>query len=268
MTVILWVLAAVFAIVAVAPLIFNKIFNEGSAAAIIFAAGAAFCAFFRNIEEKCGAAEVVIDLAADVLLVLLCVAFAAGLIISLPMLVAILRHRIRLGKLLKKTDNEGLTAIIILGCRLVGESPTGALKRRVDLGLKLLNSDDNIIAVVSGGQGSDEKMSEAVAMRNYITEKHGIDMSRIITEDKSSTTYENLAYSMPLINEYCKNNGRRLDKIIIVSDGFHLFRANLIARKQGIEDVCCAGSVAINAALPVHWIRELLAVLKFFMLGK
>ena len=90
--------------------------------------------------------------------------------------------------------------IIIHGAGLDGPRPTPLLAGRIDKALELWNKQhQHGKFVVSGGQGADEVVSEAQAMRDYLLEK-GVPGDAILMEDKSTTTWENLRYSLAIIN--------------------------------------------------------------------
>ena len=90
--------------------------------------------------------------------------------------------------------------IIIHGAGLDGPRPTPLLAGRIDKALELWKKQhQHGKFVVSGGQGADEIVSEAQAMRDYLLEK-GVSADAILMEDKSTTTWENLRYSLAIIN--------------------------------------------------------------------
>lgn len=151
----------------------------------------------------------------------------------------------------KKTD-----AVIVLGCKVNGEEPSKMLKRRLDAAKIFLSENDDVICIVSGGKGDDEKISEAQAMKNYLVEK-GIDASRIIMEDKSVNTYENLENSCKILEEM--GIGKN---IAIVTDGFHQYRAGFIAKKFEFEPSALnAVTDFYNFTLtPTYYVREWMAI--------
>ena len=69
--------------------------------------------------------------------------------------------------------------------------------------------------IVSGGQGSDEAISEAEAMRRYLVEQ-GIRNEEIIMEDKSTNTEENLVFSMKKMDTYKNMHLQQLFLIIFI----------------------------------------------------
>lgn len=145
--------------------------------------------------------------------------------------------------------------IIIHGCGLIdGERVSKLLANRVDKAIKLYRrSGENAWLLPSGGQGGDEKISEAQAMKNYLMEK-GIPEDRIILEDKSTTTEENLRFCKKIIDS---REGRK--RIALVTSNYHVYRCLLLARKLGLR---CAGVGAKVASYywPSAVIREFVAV--------
>ena len=145
--------------------------------------------------------------------------------------------------------------IIIHGCGLIdGERVSKLLANRVDKAVKLFRrSKDQAYLLPSGGRGSDEKLSEAQAMKNYLLEQ-GIPEEKIILEDRSTTTEENLKYSKAIIDG---REGRK--RIALVTSNYHVYRALLLARRLKIR---CAGVGAKVAWYywPSAVIREFAAV--------
>lgn len=119
---------------------------------------------------------------------------------------------------------------IVLGAKIVaGGVPTRSLKYRLDAAYDYAIKYPHTQLIMSGGQGEDEDMPEAVAMKNYLL-KRGIAENRLIVEDQSTSTYENIKYSSAKIplNE---------KKITIISNDFHLARAKMIATNLGFNEV-------------------------------
>ena len=114
--------------------------------------------------------------------------------------------------------------VIILGCRVKGTVPTKALYSRCLSASKYLKTNPNARAILSGGQGKDEQISEAECMYRILTSL-GIDESRLIKEEKSTSTYENLLYSKDLTQE---------KRIAIATSEYHIYRAKLIAKELGL----------------------------------
>lgn len=145
--------------------------------------------------------------------------------------------------------------MIVLGCGLEGERPSQMLWRRLTAAETYLRQHPDILVIVSGGQGSDEIMPEALCMKNWLVD-HGISEERIFMEDRSSTTYENLKFSKAVIEE-----NDLPEKIIIVTNNFHSCRAAMIASKQGYS---CTSVPAKTTwwLFPVSVLREVFGIVK------
>ena len=145
--------------------------------------------------------------------------------------------------------------IIIHGCGLIdGERVSKLLSNRVDRAIKVFRrGKGRAYLIPSGGQGPDEKISEAEAMRAYLLEK-GIPEDKIILEDKSMSTEENLLYSKRIIDS---REGKK--RIALVTSSYHVYRCLLLAESLGIR---CAGIGAGVAGYywPSAVIREFIAV--------
>jgi uncharacterized SAM-binding protein YcdF (DUF218 family) len=98
-------------------------------------------------------------------------------------------------------------------------------------------------------------------MRDYLVEE-GIAADRIIMEDKSTTTFENLKFSLEKLDE----RGISRD-ITIVTDGYHQYRASLIAKEQGAGEVTSYSADTEFRHVASHWVREWFALSKFFIFG-
>ncbi len=145
--------------------------------------------------------------------------------------------------------------IVVLGARVNGTRVTLNLKYRLDAAIDYLNKNQNTRAVVSGGQGKGEDITEAKAMSDYLV-KNGIKNDRIILEDKSKNTNENLKFTAELI-------GSKAKKIVIVSNDFHIYRAKCIAKKMGYTDVSGASAKTKPITIPNSFVREAFAVIKY-----
>ena len=126
---------------------------------------------------------------------------------------------------MKATDDADY--IIVLGSKVNGTKPSYSLQYRIDKAAEYLKSHEKTIAIVSGGQGKGEDISEALAMKQGLI-KQNIAEDRIIMEGKSTSTDENITFSKPLIPADMK-------KGMIVTNDFHMFRAKKIAAKQGLQ---------------------------------
>ena len=126
--------------------------------------------------------------------------------------------------------------LLVLGCHVRKTQPSLMLYERLQAALEYMNEHSDCVAVLSGGQGSDEDISESLCMYNYLTD-NGIAPERLYMEDRSTSTIENLEFSYEIIKE----NGLS-DTIAIVTNEFHICRASMIAKKLGL----------VTYAIPAH----------------
>lgn len=150
----------------------------------------------------------------------------------------------------------GLDYIIVLGAQVHADRPSVVLKYRLDKAIDYLNNNPDAICIVSGGQGSNEPFPEAYGMKRYLVE-HGISGERILEEDQSKTTEQNLKFCRKLIQEEAS--------VGIITNDFHMFRAMQIARKQGYETACGLAASSTKFYLPNNMFREYLAEIKFLL---
>lgn len=128
---------------------------------------------------------------------------------------------------LKKNRNADY--IVVLGSGIIGKKVTPLLAARIERGMELLYSNPNAVLIMSGGQGPGEDIPESVAMAAYAVGK-GVDAERIIMEQKSVSTEENLLFSRKLMD-------KEAPKIVIVTTAYHVFRALILAKQQGLKCV-------------------------------
>lgn len=150
--------------------------------------------------------------------------------------------------------------MVVLGAQVKGKNPSLPLKYRLEAAQGYLSDNPDTVVVVSGGQGSGEDISEAEAMRRYLV-KHDIDDSRIIKEEESENTDENIRYSREIIGD---DNA----SVIIVTNAFHIYRSVGICKKQGMTDVEGLGAKSNLLAVPSFYLREAIAVLKYKLAGQ
>lgn len=158
----------------------------------------------------------------------------------------------------KKAD-PGADYLIVLGAQVRGTTITKSLKKRLDTALDYLYTNPDTIVIVSGGQGTGEDISEAEAMSNYLKSK-GINEARIRIEDQSRNTSENIANSSKLIKG-------KDSTVVIVTNGFHVFRSVSIARKYGFQMVQGLAAPSDRILTINYYIREAAGVLKDFLYG-
>lgn len=147
--------------------------------------------------------------------------------------------------------------IIVLGAGIIGEKVTPILKARLDKAIKSKRKSLDTKIIVSGGQGLDEAISEAEAMRRYLVEQ-GIRNEDIIMEDKSTNTEENLVFSMQIMDTY-----KQHAVATIISNHFHILRAAFLSKKIKMNATVMGGS-SKSYFYPNAYIREYLAIIYMF----
>lgn len=154
--------------------------------------------------------------------------------------------------------------LIVLGAAVHGDTPSLALQHRLEGALDYMEKHPESVAIVSGGKGQGENISEALCMYNWLTE-HGISAERIIMEDKATSTMENLQFSFEII----RSRGDEPDgNIAIVSSAYHLYRAKCMASILGAK----AAGVRGNMGYPIYmlncYIREAFGVTHLWVFGR
>lgn len=148
-------------------------------------------------------------------------------------------------------------AVLVLGAGLRKDKVYGVLQRRLDKALEYHAQNPSALIVVSGGQGPQETVPEALAMKKYLIE-HGVAEELIIAEDKSTSTEENFAFSLKML----ENLGiSKDDKICYISNDFHIYRAGEYAKRAGFTHAVGIGASTGIASLSSCYLREVCAVL-------
>ncbi len=153
----------------------------------------------------------------------------------------------------------GADYVIVLGAQMKTSGPSRALQYRLDEAIRYLNENPDAKVIVSGGQGSDEPVSEAQGMYDYLVKK-GISADRISREDKSRNTFENLTYSARFLDQ-------EKDSVAVVTNNFHVFRAVKIAKKAGYGNVCGIAAKGEPFLQYNNMMREFFGVMKDFLFG-
>lgn len=150
---------------------------------------------------------------------------------------------------------------IVLGASLVNDVPGDELSLRCDAGYDWVSLDDGRILVTSGGRGEHDNISQGEAMKDYIVHK-GTAAERILAEKKSVNTEQNMALSLEVLKKagYSPSDG-----IVIISGGFHIFRAWAYARWAGFENISAYPSRVRMFALLPDMYREAMATVKLIL---
>lgn len=151
------------------------------------------------------------------------------------------------------------TYAIVLGAKVNGKTPSRSLQYRLDAAARYANEHPQVQFILSGGQGPDEDITEAEAMKTYLLEK-GIEENRLILEADSTSTYENILFS----KRYLPSS---TSSITIITSDYHLARAQKLAHEFGLQ------TDVVSAPTPnsIKWkaiTRERLALLKAQVIGK
>ena len=149
---------------------------------------------------------------------------------------------------------KNLDYVVVLGAQVKGDIPSRALKKRLEKAVEYANENPGTKLILSGGQGSGEDITEAECMQRYLLEK-GISDIRLILENRSTDTKQNLIYSNDISGCASENTG-------ILSNNFHVYRAVKLAEKQGY--IHARGIAAPSDPLmQVHYVvREVFALVK------
>ena len=163
----------------------------------------------------------------------------------------------------RPADGQDCT-VVVLGCQVFPDGhPSLMLRGRINAAYDYLSAHPDVIAVVSGGQGMDEHMTEAECMYAELMSM-GIAPNRVWREDQASSTWENIQFSLNLIEE---KTGRRPQKLGVLSSEYHLFRASLFAKACDVEFVGIPAKTSVWSQKLNHYMREVAGVWHYLILG-
>ncbi len=163
----------------------------------------------------------------------------------------------------RNTEIEEVDYVIVLGARLYGSSPSPSLLERLIAAKEYLIEHEDVKVVVTGGQGANEDIPEAHAMMKYLMDNE-IEDSRILVEDESTSTFENLKMSLDKIREL---DNREDIKVLIATNRYHIFRSKLLAKRLGMVPYGLPAEVPPTTMLK-SYIREYFAVIKSFLFDR
>ena len=152
------------------------------------------------------------------------------------------------------------TPAVVLGCHVKDGRPSRILGERIDAAYAYLSSHPQAIAVLSGGQGEDEAISEAECMYRELTAR-GIDGSRLYMEESSVNTPTNLRHSREILEEVLGADSAWAEnhEIALITSEFHCYRGCLHARQESLTPVAYASKTAMPYVIPFY-LREIVAV--------
>ena len=155
---------------------------------------------------------------------------------------------------MKGKGRENLDYVVVLGAHVKGEIPSKALLKRLEAALDYGKKNPETKLVLSGGQGFGENITEALCMKRYLV-KNGISSDRLILEEKSTDTRENLKFSDEMTG--CKEK-----KTGILSNDFHVYRAVRLAKKMGYTSPEGIAAQSDPFMEPHYIVREIFALIK------
>jgi len=155
-------------------------------------------------------------------------------------------------------------AIIVLGAAVRGEQISGALQKRLDVAIEYYEKNPDVIIVVTGGQGPQEDITEALAMERYLL-ANGIPQDKIIKEENATSTYENFVFSKEILDEYFKEKNIVNYKLAYVTDDYHIFRAGQLAKEAGLSKLTHCHSVTHKSIILPSGLRECMAIVKMWI---
>lgn len=161
--------------------------------------------------------------------------------------------------------------IIVLGSGIRSEEVPPLLKSRLDKGIEYYRKNPDALFIVSGGQGPDEPVSEAFAMKKYLLSQK-IPDEAILVEDQSTTTYENMLFSKKIIDsdwQLKKTDSQSKPSVIFSTNNYHVLRGSMYARRVHLKAEGVGSPTALYF-LPTALIREYIALLahnKLILIG-
>lgn len=161
------------------------------------------------------------------------------------------------------SPGEDVDYLLVLGAKVRVTGPSLSLQNRIDEAYDYLIAHPDTIAILSGGQGTDEPVTEAACMYDRLVTK-GINPKRLWKEDKATSTWENLKFTLDLVEE---KTGTRPAKLGVVSSEYHLFRASLFAREHGVEFVGIPAETTKISLKINYFLREVAGVWHYIILG-
>ena len=158
---------------------------------------------------------------------------------------------------LRAVPQEPCPTLIVLGCQVRGTTPSLLLRYRIDAAEQYLLANPSSLAILSGGQGSGENISESECMYRELLAR-GIAPERLYREKESATTLENLRFSKALMEREGLSG-----PVAVVSSDFHIYRALKMAEDVGLEAQGLAASSKYFFSSPTYILREAMALVQY-----
>ena len=154
---------------------------------------------------------------------------------------------------------SGCDYIIVLGAQVKGTRVTNSLRERLDTAFDYIALNPNTKIIVAGGKGEGEDITEANAMAEYLVER-GIESSKIMMENRSSNTNENMKFSLVFIEDKNASVG-------IVTSNFHIYRSIKLAKAQGLTNISGIASPCDSILFLNYMVRESVGIIKDAVVG-
>lgn len=187
-------------------------------------------------------------------------------VVSVIVIIGILVCAVTEGLIIRASfgsPDEDVDYVLVLGAKVRDWGPSISLWDRIYAAADYLTEHPETIAVVSGGQGDDEPETEAECMKRELVAL-GIDPDRILVEDKAKSTWENIRFTLDLIEN---TTGSRPAKLGVLSSEYHLFRASLFTKRAGVEFVGIPAPTSRWGQKINHFMREVAGVWHYILLG-
>ena len=181
-----------------------------------------------------------------------------GVLSAAVLILLLVLSALVLGKMHERPTNGG--TLIVLGCQVQGENPSLLLSYRIDAAAEYLSAHPDERAILTGGQGPGEDVTEAECMYRGLV-RRGVDPARLFKEEQAHTTLENLQYS----REILRREGLS-EPAILVSNNFHIYRALAMAEDLSIPAEGLAAKCGISGIF-AYTLREAMALVKYGLTG-
>ena len=157
-----------------------------------------------------------------------------------------------------RTDDAEVDAVIVLGAGLINNRPSLMMATRLNAAIAYVQTREDAVIVVTGGLGQGQTVTEAEAMARYLIAR-GIDENRILKEDASTNSHENINFARNVIIEHGMDveNAR----VAIATNEFHVFRAKIVAEKAGFEAYGIAAETPGLHRKMIYFFREAFSLL-------
>ena len=153
--------------------------------------------------------------------------------------------------------------LIVLGAGVDGDTPSPILQDRINAAYDYLTKHPDTVCIATGGKGDDENLSEAQCIYNHLTQM-GISGDRIRMEDQATSTVENFRYSIDLLKQ---ETGSIPKSVGVLSNEFHLFRASLMAKNNGLSPIFIAAPTSDTWTRIYYTVREIFVLWNYLITG-